>query len=385
MARSQPVGERQVHDFPKAAAAMLTGAGAVPTALPRVSVIVTCHNYRRFIVDALQSVAVQTYPSWDCVIVDDGSTDDSVTVVEKWLASTADARFRLIRNEANCGQIASIARALAASDSEFVALLDADDFWFPEFLQRHVAVHLNRSGAVSLTCSDEIQVDAAGRVLTGGWNSQKLWRSRADKPSTPISRRSIPHIDCGAASWDDAPASVAFIEPDVLTWHWTTTSAMVFRRPMLELAIPESSPPLKMYADLFLVPICHYFTGSIVLDEALGAYRRHGDNHFSRLPVAGAMTLHPVADGEMGPFLVQEAILRHLLDRQDAFSAMFGKSRVRKFVRAHFRYLLAYSRSVDEPRIRTLLGRSRYWRDRLRIGLRRLWRKSPTIEFALGS
>jgi len=364
---------------------MSAGASAARTALPRVCVIVTCHNYRRFIVDALQSVAAQTYPSWDCVIVDDGSTDDSAAVVEKWLASTADARFRLIRNEANCGQITSIARALAASDSEFVALLDADDFWFPEFLQRHVAVHLNRSGAVSLTCSDEIQVDAAGRVLTGGWGARKLWRNTADKPAALISRQGIPYIDRGGASWDDAPESVAFIEPDVLIWHWTTTSAMVFRRPMLELAIPESAQPLKMYADVFLAPICHYFTGSIVLDEALGAYRRHGDNHFSTLPVAGAMTLHPVADGGMGLFLVQEAILRHLLDRQDAFSAMFGKSRVRKFVRAHFRYLLAHGRSVDEPRLRALLGRSRYWRDRLRIGLRRLWRKSPPIEFALGS
>jgi hypothetical protein len=71
MARSQPVGEWQVHDFPKGAAAMLTGAGVAPTALPHVCVIITCHNYRRFIVDAFRSVAAQTYPSWDCVIVDE--------------------------------------------------------------------------------------------------------------------------------------------------------------------------------------------------------------------------------------------------------------------------------------------------------------------------
>jgi len=364
---------------------MPTGASAARTALPRVSVIVTCHNYRRFIVDALQSVAVQTYPSWDCVIVDDGSTDDSVTVVEKWLASTGDARFRLIRNEANCGQIASIARGMAASESEFVALLDADDFWFPEFLQRHVAVHLNRSGAVSLTCSDEIQVDAAGRVLTGGWGAQELWRNTAKKPAALISKRKVPHIDSGGASWDDAPASAAFVERDVLIWHWTTTSAMVFRRPMLELAIPQSAQPLKMYADLFLAPICHYFTGSIVLDEALGAYRRHGDNNFSSLPVVGAMALHPAVDGEMLPFEVPEAILRHLLDRQDAFSALFGRPTVRRFVRAYFRYLLAYGRAIDGRRISAALGRSRYWRDRLRIGLRRLWRGAPPVKFALCS
>jgi glycosyltransferase involved in cell wall biosynthesis len=370
-----------VHDFPKALQAKQTGEGAARTALPRVSVIITCHNYGRFIGDALRSVAAQTYPNWDCVIVDDGSTDDSVAVVENWLAGAPDARFGLIRSEANRGQIASIAQGLAASESEFVALLDADDFWFPEFLQRHVAVHLNRAGAVSFTCSDEIQIDAAGRVLTGGWDALKLWRGAADKASFPVSKQAIPHIDRCGASWD-APPSAAFVEPDVLVWHWTTTSAMVFRRRMLELAIPEHAEALKMYADVYLAPICHYFTGSIVLDEALGAYRRHGKNNFSTLPVLGAMTLHSAS--EMQPFLVQEAMLRHLLDQQDAFSAMFGKSRVRKFVRAHFRYLLAYGRAIDEVRIRALLGRSRYWRDRLRIGLRRLWRKAPPVEFALG-
>jgi glycosyltransferase involved in cell wall biosynthesis len=373
-----------VHDFPKASEAMQTGSSAARTALPRVSVIVTCHNYGRFIGDALRSVAAQTYPNWDCVIVDDGSTDDSIAIIEQWLAGAADARFRLIRSDANRGQIASIAKGLAASESEFVALLDADDFWFPEFLQRHVAVHLNRAGAVSFTCSDEIQVDAAGRILTGGWDTQRLWRTAADNPSAPISKRAIPHIDRGGASWD-APENAVFVEPDALIWHWTTTSAMVFRRPMLELAIPGSAETLKIYADVYLAPICHYFTGSIVLEETLGAYRRHGENNFSTLPVVGAMMLRPAVDGEMQPFLVQEAILRHLLDQQDAFSAMFGKSRVRKFVRAHFRYLLAYGRAVDGPRIRALLGRSRYWRDRLRIGLRRLWRKRPPVEFALGS
>jgi len=362
---------------------MQTGEGVARTALPRVSVIITCHNYGRFIGDALRSVASQTYPNWDCVVVDDGSTDDSVAIVENWLAGAPDARFRLIRSDANRGQIASIAQGLAASESEFVALLDADDFWFPEFLQRHVAVHLNRAGAVSFTCSDEIQIDGAGRVLTGGWDALKLWRSAVDKASAPVSKRAVPHIDRGGASWD-VPASAVFVEPDVLVWHWTTTSAMVFRRPMLELAIPESAETLKMYADVFLAPICHYFTGSIVLDEALGAYRRHGENNFSTLPVLGAMTLQSAVDREMQPFLVQEAVLRHVLDQLDAFSAIFGRSRVRKFARAYFRYLLAYGRVVDKPRIRALLGRSRYWRDRLRIGLRRLWRKAPPVEFALG-
>ena len=110
---------------------------------PRVCVIVTCFNYGRYIREALQSIREQTYPDWQCVIVDDASDDDSRDVVEQWLDQAADPRFHFIKNDTNQGQIASIIEGLSESESEFVALLDADDFWFPDFLRRHVEVHLN--------------------------------------------------------------------------------------------------------------------------------------------------------------------------------------------------------------------------------------------------
>src|SRR5271155_4617834 len=105
-------------------------------ALPRVSVIVTCYNYARYVGHALDSVASQTFKNFDCVVVDDASTDDSGTVIKRWIDERKDARFRSIRNTANSGQTTSFAVGLAATNSEFVAFLDADDFWFPEFLHR---------------------------------------------------------------------------------------------------------------------------------------------------------------------------------------------------------------------------------------------------------
>jgi glycosyltransferase involved in cell wall biosynthesis len=354
--------------------------GAPQATLPRISVIVTCFNYGRFIADALESVAAQTYPNWECIVVDDASTDNSVAVIEQWLAAATDPRFRLVKNETNQGQIASIARGLATSDSEFVALLDADDFWFPEFLLRHVEAHLNRFGAVSLTCSDEVQVDAARRALTGGFNAQKLWQCQTKRAFVPISSRAIPHIVSGAPSWEGPTKTRAvFVKPDILAWHWTTTSAMMFRRSMLKLAIPKSPQSLSLYADIYLVPICHYFTGSIVLDEALGAYRRHGENNFSNLPVLGVPILRSATGGEMHFFDVHQMMLRHLLDQYEVFVSTFGKSVVRKLVRTLFGYLLGQGQPVDGRRIRAIIGRSRYYRDIIRIVFRRLRRRAPRV------
>src|ERR1051325_1194871 len=93
------------------------------TRAPHVSVIVTNYGYAPFITRALASVAAQSYADFSCVIVDDASTDDSVAVIMRWLAEQNDPRFKLIRKDANAGQLAAIATGLVASDGQFVALL----------------------------------------------------------------------------------------------------------------------------------------------------------------------------------------------------------------------------------------------------------------------
>ena len=66
-------------------------------ALPGISVVVTCYNCRDYIGDAIRSVARQTLSDFECVIVDDASTDDSAEVVQRTLDELADPRFSLIR------------------------------------------------------------------------------------------------------------------------------------------------------------------------------------------------------------------------------------------------------------------------------------------------
>lgn len=103
---------------------------------PLVSVIVPTYNYARFIGETLECLRAQTYSHWECVVVDDGSTDDTVERVAEFTAR--DARFKLIRQE-NARQAAAKNNGLRNSSGSFVQFLDADDLIEPEKLEKHVA------------------------------------------------------------------------------------------------------------------------------------------------------------------------------------------------------------------------------------------------------
>lgn len=100
-----------------------------------VAVIVPAFNYGRFIAEALQSVAAQTYTEWECIVVDDGSTDDTAAVVQRFVER--DGRFRYLHQQ-NSGVSAARNAGLRASRSSYVQFLDADDRLAPEKLRRHV-------------------------------------------------------------------------------------------------------------------------------------------------------------------------------------------------------------------------------------------------------
>ena len=103
--------------------------------MPRVSVIVPAHDAEAFIEATLASVRAQTFTDWEVVVADDASGDATAARVE----AIGDPRIRVVRAERNLGPAG--ARNLAAREisGELVALLDADDAWLPQYLEKQVA------------------------------------------------------------------------------------------------------------------------------------------------------------------------------------------------------------------------------------------------------
>ena len=123
--------------------------------MPRVSVIIPVYNGAATIGRALKSVFDQTFTDYEIVICDDGSTDDTPSV----LAAFGD-RIRVIR-QSNRRFPAARNAAIAASHGELIALIDHDDQWLPRMLEVSVAALQNDPGA-SLVYSDVIVVNEAG-------------------------------------------------------------------------------------------------------------------------------------------------------------------------------------------------------------------------------
>jgi teichuronic acid biosynthesis glycosyltransferase TuaG len=110
--------------------------------MPRVSVIIPAFNAEEHIEEALQSVQNQTYEDWEIVVCDDCSTDRTAE-----RARRLGGRLTLVRTETNAGPAAARNLGIEHSSGELLALLDADDYWLPTFLERQVSLY--DSGAAS--------------------------------------------------------------------------------------------------------------------------------------------------------------------------------------------------------------------------------------------
>ncbi|MBI9042225.1 glycosyltransferase family 2 protein [Lutibacter sp.] len=94
---------------------------------PLVSIITPNFNADKYISRSIESVLQQTYKNWELLIIDDGSTDNSVEIIEKF--SAEDARIKLIKLSINSGPAICRNTGIEKASGSFIAFLDSDDYW----------------------------------------------------------------------------------------------------------------------------------------------------------------------------------------------------------------------------------------------------------------
>lgn len=116
-----------------------------------VSIIVPVYNAGNFIRETMDSVLAQTYPNWELLLVEDGSSDGSADVIEEYIAGKGESRIRLIRQPSNQGAARARNKGLEEASGRYIAYLDADDLWAPEKLEHELRFMEEKGAAFAFT------------------------------------------------------------------------------------------------------------------------------------------------------------------------------------------------------------------------------------------
>jgi glycosyltransferase involved in cell wall biosynthesis len=212
---------------------------------PKVSVLVNNYNYAAYVGRAVASSLEQTHPSKEVVVVDDGSTDRSRSVLEPFRGTV-----RIILQE-NRGQAAAMNAAVRASRGDILCFLDSDDWWAPGKLAAVAAAF-----------------DADPRVVLVYHRLQPM------RDDSAAGLKPIPRTLCSGDLSRRMLHSAGW-------WPFPMTSAIAVRRSAWDAAgeIPES---FRISADAWLVGVYPFLGRVAALPASLGFYRLHGDNNWSR-------------------------------------------------------------------------------------------------------
>jgi glycosyltransferase involved in cell wall biosynthesis len=112
---------------------------------PLVSVVIPMYNSEKTIENTLRSVSTQTYTHIEVIVIDDGSTDSSASLVEQFAVQNPQMDIQLIR-KANGGVSTARNAGMKQSKGDFIALLDSDDEWLPKKLEIQIEIFHNNPG-----------------------------------------------------------------------------------------------------------------------------------------------------------------------------------------------------------------------------------------------
>lgn len=217
---------------------------------PSVSVALCTYNGARFVVEQLESILAQTYPVTEIIVSDDGSTDDTLALIER-LANAQSGAGPDIRvlpaNDSPLGPARNFERAIGECSSDLIALSDQDDAWYPHRVEACVE-RLDTDPSIQLIVSDAELVD-----------------SRLRPKGTTVLGTLAPEFRGGGAPPVD----------ELLRANAFPGMTFLFRRTLAERALPI---PEHWLHDYWILLVALAERGLSVVDEPLVRYRQHDAN-----------------------------------------------------------------------------------------------------------
>lgn len=227
-----------------------------------VSVALCTFNSSRFLAAQLESIAAQSHLPDEAVVCDDGSSDETVEMLESWKESVPFS-VRILKNERNLGYTKNFEKAVSACRGDVIFLSDHDDIWYSNRVERTLAA-FSADDALGLVTSDAEIIDANG--ISQGMRLHEF-----------VDRMHLKDF------W------AIFFPQDVQMELWTGCT-MALRRSAVGKALP-------IPAGIACHDVWFYLTMALAsriayLPEPLISYRLHGKNH-STAPTAAYLRSHP--------------------------------------------------------------------------------------------
>jgi glycosyltransferase involved in cell wall biosynthesis len=243
---------------------------------PLVTVLINNYNYGRFLASAIESALAQSYARVEVVVVDDGSTDESRTIISRY-----GERIVPVLKE-NGGQASAFNAGFLSCRGDIVTFLDADDMLDERVVERVVEA-FGRHPEVGLVQSRLRVTDAAGIPVRG-----QVPRSYVRMPMGDLRGRLQ---DLNNGSW------------------WAPTSGISVSADVLRRVLPLPEQLFRISADIGLSRACALCAPVLSLRETGGSYRSHGRNYSN----SGVLELTKIRD-DARRFVDQQHFLRQFAD-----------------------------------------------------------------------
>jgi glycosyltransferase involved in cell wall biosynthesis len=214
---------------------------------PLVSVLINNYNYRDYIAQAIDSAIAQDYQPLEVIVVDDGSTDDSRSLISRY-----GSQIRAIFQD-NGGQASAFNAGVSAARGDILCFLDADDYWRPDKVTKVVDVYAGLEQLGPLLVHHRLAIQDSSTGATDDRLFGALHKSPLNLVSYAVKYKCLPY-------------------------EGSATSGMSMNRSLAKMLFPLPEKHIRACADDLVVRAASLVAALYSIEPVLGTYRVHGAN-----------------------------------------------------------------------------------------------------------